>query len=157
MALAYIVGTATQGSADAFKESEIQTALSGQTQRAFRVREILFELPNIGNAAGVNVEVSLTRRTMAAMPNITDRNVIAKVTRQQNLTTSGAYIHDRVVRLTFSEDDELLIVEDPIYFQIDTASTTAANTGYARVGYELVNVSANDRLQLALQSLNEAS
>lgn len=155
MALSYIVGTATQGGADAFVQAEIATALSGQSQRAMRVREILFELPSVGSANLATLEAAICRRTMASMPNVTDRNVIAKYFRNVVLTTSGTYLGERVARLTFSEDDEVLVVEDPLYFVLDSNATSAANTAYARIGYELVNISANDRLQLALQSLNE--
>jgi len=156
MALAYIVGSVTQGGADAFAESEIATALSGQTGRAFRIRELLFERPFF-SATGSSLELTLTRRTMAAIPLITDRNVIARLKWHAVITTSGAYQEQLVERLTFAEDDELLVVEDPLYFQIDSTSTTLTSTAYCRIGYELVNISANDRLQLALQSLNESA
>ena len=154
MALAYIVGTVTEGSADAFTQAEIATALSGQTARAFRIREILFETPIITPDAS-NFELVLSRRSQSSMPNITDRNVIAKLKVAKSMTTSGAVVQQIVQRLQFDEDDNLLIVEDPIYFCIDSATTSAALVGYVRIGYELVNINANDRLQLALQSLND--
>jgi hypothetical protein len=154
MALSYLTGSATQGSADAFVQAEISTALSGQTQRAFRVREVLFEHPLIaGN--GANIAISLSRRSKTAEPVITDRDVMAKVNVSVSLTTSGAFPLERVRRLTWAEDDELLIVEDPIYLVVDSASTGAANTVYCRIGYELVNISAVDRLTLLTQSLQE--
>jgi len=77
MALAYVVGSVTQGSADAFAEAEIATALSGQTSRAFRVREIMVEFPAFTTTAS-SIELTLTRRSMSAIPLITDRNVIAR-------------------------------------------------------------------------------
>jgi len=157
MALAYVVGTATQGSADAFVQAEIATALSGQTSRAMRIREILFEYTAQHFANNSVREVCISRRSMSAMPNITDRNVIAKWTTCAVLTTSGAAVTQLVNRLQFSEDDELLVVEDPLYLVLDSATTSLTNVVYCRIGYELVNINANDRLQLALQSLNESA
>lgn len=153
-ALAYLTGTATQGSADAFVEAEIATALQGLSNVAFRVRELLFELPNVGNATGgPNIEAAISRRSKAAMPNITDRDVIAKIFHQANFTTSGAMNMERVRRLTFTEDDELLIVEDPVYLDVDSNATSAANTVRVRIGYERASISAVDRLTLLTQSL----
>lgn len=156
MALSYYVGSATQGSADAFVAAEISTALSGQTSRAARVREILYELPSIAGTSA-NVEVALSRREQTAMPLITDRNVIAKIKIDKSFTTSGLAEFQRILRQTFTEDDNLLLVEDPLHLVLDSNGTSAANTVRVRVGYELVNISANDRLQIALQSLNEAA
>jgi hypothetical protein len=158
MALAYLTGTATQGSADAFVEAEIATALAGQNARAMRVREILFELPRLVplNATIVEVSVAISRRAQTALPNVTDRNVIAKVSRQIVTLTSGVAMQELVHRVTFAEDDEVLLVEDPIYLDVDSTGTSASNVVRFRLGYELVNINANDRLQLALQSLNDA-
>lgn len=156
MALAYITGTATQGSADAFVQAEIATALSGQTQRAFRVREILFEFTAQHFANNSIREVCISRRSQTAMPNVTDRNVVAKNTTVAVITTSGAQVAPLVHRFTFTEDDDLLVVEDPLYLVLDSASTTLTNTVYCRVGYEVTNINANERLALALSSLNES-
>lgn len=157
MPLSYITGSATQGSADAFVESQIATALAGQTGRAFRIREIGFEfVAQSPVAAGAVYELAISRRSQAAMPNVTDRNVIVKDKRIYGYVTSGLYALDYMRRYTYTEDDNVLVVEDPLYLQLDSAATTAVNTVYCRIGYELVNISANDRLALALQSLNEA-
>jgi len=153
MALAYLTGSVTQGSNDAFAQAEIATALQGISRTAFRIRELLFEFPGLGNANAVNIELALTRRTKAAMPNVNDRDVIAKYRRQQVLLTSGLINYETAPRFTFTEDDELLIVEDPIYFSIDSNATGASNVAYVRIGYERTNISDVDRLTLLTQSL----
>lgn len=152
MALSYLTGTVTQGSADAFAVGEIATALSGISNVAYRLRELLLELPAF-TATGSSIEVAITRRTKTAMPLISDRDVIAKVFRYAILTTSGAYQQERVVRIPYAEDDELLIVEDPLYLVVDSTSTTLTSTFTARLGYERVSISALDRLSLLTQSL----
>lgn len=154
--LNYLVGTATQGAADAYVEAEIATALSGLNTVSYRVREILLEFDGTAIAGDQDeLEIALSRRTKAAMPLVTDRDVIAKWTKGVRMTTSGTVENIGVVRLTFTEDDDLRIVEDPIYLQVDSASIGAALTISARIGYERVNISALDRLTLLTNSLAE--
>ncbi len=81
MSLSYLLASVTQGSADAFAEASVATALQGLNNVAFRVREIFFEAPP-GAIRAINVlgfEASITRRTKTAMPTVNDRDVIAKV------------------------------------------------------------------------------
>ena len=154
MALAYLTGSVTQGGADAFAQAEIATALTGVSRVAFRIRELLFEIPRISLPATANIELALTRRTKAAMPNITDRDVIAKIKVGHEMVTSGGVTDMLVHRLTFTEDDELLVVEDPLYFQVDSSGTTLTQTVYCRIGYERATISDVDRLTLLTQSLD---
>lgn len=153
MALAYLTGTATQGSADAFVEAEVATALAGISNVAYRIREILFQLPAASNASGATFQLQLNRRSKTAIANVTDRDVIAYVMRQNVITTSGAHSDELIYRLTFTEDDELLVVEDPIYFACDSAATTLTSTFYCRIGYERTSISQVDRLTLLTASL----
>lgn len=153
MALSYITGTVTQGGADAFAQAEVATALSGVTGRAFQVRTIEIELASGSLANGAISEVTLTRRTKTAIPLITDRDVIVKAKFLSLLTTSGAIRQDLVSRWSYSEDDELLIVEDPLYLQIDGTSTSGTYSAYVRIGYTSVSISQVDRLTLLTQSL----
>lgn len=155
MALAYLVGSATQGSADAFVEAQIATALTGIGNVAFRMRELLIELssPNVLVGGNADLQVQLTRRTKAAIVNVNDRDLIAKIGLTGRFTTSGRWVAPDVFRQTFSEDDELLIVEDPLYLALDSTGTSAAQSAWVRIGYERVSISAVDRLTLLTQSL----
>lgn len=154
MALSYLTGSVTQGSADAFAEAEVATALSGQSGLAFRVRELLFEVNPLTLTGAADVlELALCRRSKTAMPNVTDRDVIAKIAWGLSITTSGAALESGVFRLTYSEDDDLIVVEDPLYFDFDSASTALTGTAYVRIGYTVEKISAVDRLTLLTQSL----
>jgi hypothetical protein len=53
----------------------------------------------------------------------------------------------------FFDDDEFLIVEDPLYAQLDSASTSGTNACQFALGYEEVSISADDRLELLVNSL----
>lgn len=158
-ALRFLYATLTQGSADAFIQANMATALSGQTKTAYRVREILIEWGVAGSSQGQGVfnggvwELCLTRKTQAAMPVITDKSVIAKFKRASAITTSGASILDTISRYVYSEDDDLIIVEDPVYWQLDTAGTALTNVAQVRVGYQEVSISEVDRLTLITNSL----
>lgn len=152
MALSYLTASVTQGSADAFAEAEMATALSGISNVAFRVRELIFEFSTVGSVSS-QMAIWLSRRTKTAQPKITDRDILALVHNSYQFTTSGAAVRSFVHRYTYDEDDELLIVEDPLYLGIDSASTAQTLTGYCRVGYERVSISALDRLTLLTQSL----
>jgi len=154
MSLAYLPGTVTQGGADAFAIATVATALAGVTNVAYRVRELIYDF---GRSPGVNassLELSLTRRIKTAMPLITDPDVLSKFRINAEFATSGLSHYESVIRLTFTEDDELLVVEDPLYFMIDSTLTALTQSAYCRIGYERVSISALDRLSLLTQSLS---
>lgn len=155
MALRFIYGTATQGAADAFVASQITTALSGSSGIAYRVRELVLELssPSIVVGGNADLQVALSRRTKTAMPLISDPDVILKQSFTHRLTTSGRWVIDLIKRFTYSEDDELLIVEDPLYLCLDSDGTSAVQVCSCRIGYEQVRISDVDRLTLLTQSL----
>lgn len=151
--MARLIGSVTQGSMDAFAIANIQTALTGQTRQAYQVKEIITELPRLGAAAGSNIELCVSRRTKAAMPLISDPDVMYKIGTGVELATSGAIPYERIVRYQPPEDLPLLIVEDPLYFLIDTNATSLAQTAILVIEYDLVTISDVDRLTLLTQSL----
>lgn len=153
--MARIKGTVTQGGADAFAESEIQTALDGIVDRAYQVTRFLYEIPALQAVAGVNVEMSLTRFTQASMPNISVNSLIDKMFEAVTLSTSGAGVYSRLIEHRFNPGEGPIIVEDPIYLQIDSNATSATNTGLVVIEYEIVTISVADRLALLQQSLNQ--
>lgn len=144
--MARIIGSVTQGSADAFAEAEIQTGLNGVSDRAYQVRRIIYELPAL--TSNSDIELSVTRRTKAAMPNISASDLIDKIKLRSVLATSGGYQNQVVQEHLFAQELNLLIAEDPIYFQIDSTGTSASNTGLVVIEYEIVAISVADRLAL---------
>lgn len=142
------VASVTQGGADAFAQAQFSTGLLGLTDRGALIREILFEVPRVNVAAALNVELALTRYSKAAMPNITDNDLLMKRKMGSDLVTSGVNSFDLVARYTFTEDDNLIVIEDPIFFQIDSNATTLTQSAFVRVAYELVRVPTDDRIAL---------
>lgn len=151
--LSYLTFSTTQGGADAFAVSSTQTGLDSNSGLCFRVREIVIEIPRVSNAAASAVEVALCRRTKAAMPLITDRDVILKRKVQSELSTNGVGFGELVTRYAYGEDDDLLIVESELFFAVDSNATTLTQTVLARIGYTVEKISAVDRLSILTQSL----
>lgn len=151
-ALSYLYCTLTQGSADAFVQSQISTALTGLTTSCYRLRELLIQ-GAIPQAASASWEITLSRKSMAAMPTILEPSVIHRWSRQASFTTSGLALVESTIRIAWTEEEAPIIVEDPIYAQLDTATTSASNTVYLRLGYVLESISQVDRLTLIANSL----
>lgn len=152
--LKWLVVSITQGSADAFVQTTITTGLLNTAKAAFRIRRIEMQFPSLTGGADMVHEFSITRKSLSAIPAITDHSVVTYQKRQLELTTSGMVAMDCVERQEFAKDEDLTIVEDPIYVQFDSAGTGAANTAYVRIGYEDRSISDVDRLSLIAASLS---
>lgn len=151
--LTYLWGTVTQGSADAFKESTIATGLAAGGGLCWRVHEIAWQFPPFIQASGQDISLSLTRKTMSAEPTILERSLISKRKRYCNFTTSGEVTYEGIIIDKLLEQENLLIVEDTVYFQIDSSATTGTNTAYVRLGVTQEKISDVDRLSLVAAAL----
>lgn len=150
--------TLTQGSADAFIQASIATGLTGLPTIAYQLTELLIEFGVAGTAQGVaaasgNWEVAITRKSMTAMPVVTEKSMIHKFKRGAAFNTSGLVIADALLRITWPENTGPVIVEDPFYAQLDTASTSATNVVELKFSYQQIKISEVDRLQLIANSL----
>lgn len=144
-------GSVTQGGADAFAIATIQTGLEGQTRLAYQVTRIMFEVPRMATSGAGNIELCLSRRTKAAMPNITDVDVIQKLKMGGEFTTSGQSFYPLTHEF---KPESLLIVEGEIFFCVDSNATSLTQTVYFVVEYDVVQISETDRLSLLVQSLS---
>lgn len=150
--LQYLYATLTQGSNDAFVQTQIATALLNVSGVAYRLRELVIEYGAAGGASGVGTignagyDVSLTTKSMSAQPNLTEKSQLWKAKHINAFTTSGMAIFEQVYRYQWSTEDNLLIVEDPVYMQLDSNGSSASNVVYARIGYEAVSISDIDKL-----------
>lgn len=151
----------TQGGADAFVEAQLPTALDGIVDRAYRVNEISFEVLTpptgypFGAAAAMDLEIAITRRTKAAMPNIEDVDLIKKFHfAAQVLTAVGATpIFEAAPVWQPRGGQDILIVEDPLFVQVDSTATGNAFAVRVMIDYEVVAISQLDRLTLLTLSL----
>ncbi len=156
-ALSYFTATLTQGGADAFIQAAIATALSGQTKVAYRLASLEVEWPRFPQVDQANHQLSLTRKSFAAMSAsmLLEKSTIFARTRQVVLATAvGTYAYDRTERFTWSDEDAPIIVEDPIYAQFDSAATALVNVCYIRLGYWQDTITELDKLSLVANSLS---
>lgn len=146
-----LFGTVTQGANDAFAQAAISTGLYGFTDRAFQVKRILYELPGY-SATGSNVEASLTRKSFAAMPTLIQQSLIDRYKYSSLVATGvGFQLYVNVIEHLFAGDPGNIFVEDPIYLQIDSNGTAAANTALVVIEYDVISITLADRLALTQQ------
>lgn len=147
MALRWLLGQATQGSADAFVEAEIATGLSNVTRSAFRIRRIEWYTPGV---IGADSSVTMTlRRTSAASVSFLAANaMIGGRWVSTELTTSGMFTYEPFITIPYAKDEELLIVEETLFLQLDSTGTGNANTGAVRIGYEVRSITETERLSI---------
>lgn len=158
-ALAFLSTTLTQGSADAFVQVSMATALTGLTKTSYRLKTLEWEFGQAWSAAsGADYQFNLSRKSYAAMPTspmLEKSNIFAYRQGSIQLSAVGALLAPpRVGRYIWDDDDAPIIVEDPLYWQLDTASTSATNVVYVRAGYWVDSISEVDRLQLVANSLS---
>lgn len=156
-ALAYLTATLTQGGNDAFIQTSIATALTGQTRTVYRLASMEIEWPPFINSAGNDAQLSLTRKSFSALATsmVLEKSMIFYRRRTNMYSTAvGNVVYSRTELVTWSDDDAPVIVEDPIYAQLDTSGTSATNVAYIRLGYWLDSITEVDRLQLIANSLS---
>lgn len=155
-----LFASVTQGAADAFAQATMATALQGFTNRAYRINQAEFELitpinafPNIAAAALQDLEIGFGRRTKAAMPDIDDEDLIYKWAWRAGAPTSAGLQYPFPAINVWQPTADVLIVEDPIYWWVDSTATALTWSVKCRIDYELVEISEVDRLTLLTQSL----
>jgi len=140
-----LVGSVTEGSNDAFAEASIVTQLSTLSRTAWVIELISIErsVRCIGVDAA-DISVCLSRGTKTAMPNVNDRDVIFKTRKANSFTTSGATNQDMIDH--FNPTNELLIVEEVLYLQIDSTSIGTTVAAYISIDVRAKQISEAQRL-----------
>lgn len=158
--MARLTATVTQGGADAFAQAEMATALTGIKGTAYLINAIRYELilPAVpvfplNVAALQDISLALTRRTKAAMPNISDVDVIHKWKYTGTWTTLVGSVAAFKAADVFEPKGEILVVEDPLFLQIDSTGSGAIWSAVVDVDYEVKKISDIDRLSLLTLSL----
>lgn len=150
-----LVGSVTQGSADAFAQGTIVTGLQAIGDIGFKLRRVSFRVPRLIGADS-DFEVALTQKSFAAIPAFTERSLVAAIGGYMELTTSGmAFVHvaGPIHTFYFDDDMDMVIATDPLYFQVDSTGTSAANTVYVRVDYQEVRLTETQRLAIMNNAL----
>lgn len=142
-----LVGSVTQGSADAFAEAEIQTGLANVSNSAFRIRRIEWYMPALASADS-EIMMSIAGRTLSAI-NLVAVSVLAGLWKKVELTTSGSPVYELFPNAErYDRDEDLVIVEESIFLQIDSTGTGASNSGSVVVWYEPRSITQTERLTI---------
>jgi hypothetical protein len=144
--------SATQGAADAFKESSVSTGLSTASNFAWLLKRITFQISgsSLLVAAAMEIQMAISRTTQASMPNLTDTEVICIRQQYCSLLTSGASWIEGVI--DWEAPTGTLVVQPDLYLDIDSTNTGNAQTVIARVHYDLVELSRVDFLSQLVAS-----
>ena len=145
-------GSLTQSAADTFTEVEITTGLGGAGSGgglAYRIKRIEFGFPDTVEVDSA-ILLALNRKSTASFGATiqAQRYNIALQRRTVKLTTSGLIVYFRESEQRFSDEDNYLIVEDPIYFCVGSVTTGAANQATFRIFYQQVAIRELERLQI---------
>lgn len=147
--------------ADAFAQIEIPTGLFAVEQgHGLLIRRITIQdVTDAVVGATISKDLALSRRSKTAVPDITDPDCIFRWRMLQPWGTSvGFFRNMQVHNYDFPSGDESLIdqliVEDPLFMQVDSAGISAVITLNLRLQCEIVKVSELQRL--ALISLSQS-
>lgn len=153
MSIKFLSGTVTQGSADAFATASVSTGLAGLNQ-GYRVRGIEVQWPATLIETDGFYQFEIARRQPTAILAVADRRSLYYQLLQIAITTSGSWVRDSVTRVWYPKDMELMIVEDPIYFSVDSNGTSASNGITCRIYYEEVRMTDLAKLAALQESTN---
>lgn len=148
-----LIATLTQGSADAFVQASMNTGLSASSNTGYVIKQILMEFNDTLTSGGApSRELALSRASKAAMPTLADDDVIFKSKVAARLATSGAYIED--IAKVYVPQYDIILIEDVIYWQFDSAATGVANTAIVRLVVEPVKVTTDERIAILQSRIN---
>lgn len=150
--LKFLSATVTQGSADAFATTSVATGLANASL-GYKVRGITYQCPAFVET-DCDFQLQVVRRVPTAIVAITDRTLVHALDFNLIITTSGQQIYPRLREFWFDDNLDLLLVEDPIYFSIDSSGTSATNAARVRIYYEEVRLSETAKLAALTESLN---
>lgn len=147
-----IILSATQGSADAFKEGSVSTGLTGR--QAYNLKSVAIQLVTDAKYTGswTRYQVALSRRSKTSFPTLADPDVIYMLDFGGSYITSGAFGIAQSWVYNFPRD--VPIVEETLYLEFDSANTAVASTLILRGEVELDTISDVDRLNLITRSLS---
>lgn len=149
-----LVFSLVQGSADAFVQAEIETGLQQVGQAyGYRVIEIGVKVSPLPFVDACYFDLTFTRQSVAATPSLNDRSLIWGYSRAVELATSGAYTQEQIVRWQPPDAANVIVVENPLYVQLDSGSTSIAMSATGYILYESVKLTDTERLSLIAQSL----
>lgn len=147
-----LTASVTQGAANAFAQVSINTGLLASGSIGYRIDQIQWEFPPT-MATGLEWEAGLSRASKVAMPTLADDDLLWKdkfIALQQSAV--GFNFIDTVKEYRPAED--LILIEEAVYFMIDSAAMAAAGTAIVRLACSQVKVTTDERIAILQSRLN---
>lgn len=141
--------TLTEGGADAFVQTTIDTELIPEDGVAWEITQIDFLIsPDqlAALAADSYIQLSITRDTKAAVASYNDVDCVMSEALAFSLTTSGVAAME--CNRKYIPPAGTIFVEPTIYLQLDSNGTGAAMVVYVRLHYRTVKVTELEILRL---------
>lgn len=140
----------TQASADAFAQASLSTGLSAATPTGMLIKQVMIDLPGVtavsALAADFGLEFTITRSSKSAIPNLNDADCVMRYGIAALLVTSGLAIMP--CTFFFPQESGQLIVQDTLYFQVDSNGIGTALSVDFLVDYEFVSLKEIEFLRL---------
>lgn len=146
--------TLTQGAANGFIQSSMLTGLSSSGNDALVIKQITLEYPTLGHSvvAAFEMETAVTRASKAAMPNISDDDVLFKDKLGIYVGAASA-LHEKGVYV-YVPDFEIVVIEDTIYSCFKSINAAAAGTVHVSIVAQPATVTESEKVGILLTRLN---
>lgn len=148
----YISAACVMSAANTFTQITIPTGVSPDSEFILSVKEIQFAVEgSVPITAYQNwIGLTLTRNSKAALPNLTDADIIA-VYRFTSLgagtfAAASTGIIESPVNMAYS--GKQIIAGPNVYLQMNTSGLTNALNGSIRIYYDTINMKKSDILEI---------
>jgi len=135
----FIAFSGVQGSADAFVQVTVPTAVAPENGFVLELEEVIISLDVVSgiNSYAPNIDYCLTRASKAAIPVMTDNDIIAKgriVSFGVNTATAASVgLVESPINLQFT--GRQIIAAQSVYFQFDSTGFAGATSFSGRIYY----------------------
>lgn len=149
----YVSASVTQGSADAFATTRIETGISTAAQYAWMLDRVEFYLNPVAFAgtAGADSDIQI-QLAQGAVPTAvltpTDPNLICRSSFSIVAQGTPAALQMIPGEFTWTAPENFVIVDPSIHLLVDSSATTLSNVVYTRIWYWPVQVSEMDLLRM---------
>lgn len=142
-----LLGSLTLSAANTFTQQSLNTNIDAPA--ALLIKAVEFSWNEALNANAEQIEIQLTQDSKTSMVGINDKDVIAKMTREEILATSGVHI-DPYQQMIVLPKPGIIVVRDTIYLGGNSAGLAGVATYQVKVYYEQIKLSTAEALTLTL-------
>lgn len=148
-----LISTLLQGGNDAFVQTSLNTGLSASGTSGWKITQIQIEyITPLNIPVNSQIELALSRASQVAMPLLSEDDVLYKDILNFRIAASGGFIFDKIQE--YRPTEEIVLIEETVFLQLDSVATANANTAIVRVTVEEVKVSTAERIAILQSRIN---